>query len=150
MAVLVNNIQEKVIVPAELLTLLEETGEFVLRMEGFPAASEVSIVLVDNSYIQELNSTYRGYDSPTDVLSFCLQDNMTGEESDQILGDVFISMEKAKEQAREYGQTLKREVAFLAVHGILHLIGYNHETPDTEEEMKRKQHMVMDHFMDHF
>jgi len=146
MAMLVNNIQEKVVVPAELTKLLEEVGEFVLRMEGYPVESEVSIVLVDNSYIRELNLTYRGYDSPTDVLSFCLSDGLTGQENDQILGDVVISMEKAKEQAREYGQTLEREVAFLALHGILHLIGYNHDTLESEAEMKEKQDFVLKHF----
>lgn len=146
MAVLVNNIQQKVIVPAELLLLLEEIGVFLLQIEDYPPASEVSIMLTDNSYIRKLNSAYRGYDSPTDVLSFCLQDDTLGKNGDYILGDVVISMEKAKEQAWDYGHSLQREVAFLAVHGILHLMGYNHDTLESEEVMKEKQNKVMTQF----
>ncbi len=146
MAVMVNNLQEKVVVPAELFKLIEEISAFLLRMEGYPAESEVSIVLVDNSYIRELNLTYRGYDSPTDVLSFCLQNGMALQDDDHILGDVIISMEKATEQARDFGHSFTREVAFLAVHGILHLTGYNHDTLESEMEMKEKQKMVLEHF----
>lgn len=146
MAIIVNNLQEKVVVPAELLTLLEEIGSFLLRMEGYPAKSEVSIVLVDNSYIQELNLTYRGYDSPTDVLSFCLQNGMSLQDDDHILGDVIISMEKAEEQARDFGHSFAREVAFLTVHGILHLTGYNHDTVESEMEMNEKQKIVLERF----
>ena len=147
MSVLVNNIQDKLDVPEELLSLLEEMGNFVLRLEGQSGECEVSVILVDNNYIQELNLTYRGLDSPTDVLSFNLQDDMTSDlGEDKILGDVVISMEKAGEQADLYGHSLRREVAFLAVHGILHLLGYDHETTEAEQEMKGKKDLVLKKF----
>jgi probable rRNA maturation factor len=146
MAVLVDNLQKKVIVPAELLLLLDEIGVFLLQMEDYPPASEISIVLADNRFIQELNASYRGHDTPTDVLSFCLQDDSLGKNSDYILGDVVISMEKAREQAQDFGHSLTREVAFLTAHGILHLMGYNHDTFEAEGVMKEKQDRVMAQF----
>jgi len=149
MSVLVNNIQDEIEVPEELLSLLEEIGTFVLRLEGQSQECEVSVILVDNNYIQELNLTYRGLDSPTDVLSFNLQDDDTTSDlgEDKILGDVVISMEKAGEQADLYGHSLRQEVAFLAVHGILHLLGYDHETTEAEQEMKEKKDLVLKKFI---
>jgi probable rRNA maturation factor len=149
MSVLVNNIQDQMEVPEELLSLLEDLGNFVLRLEGQPQESEVSVILVDNNYIQELNLTYRGFDSPTDVLSFNLQDDVPKSDpgEDKILGDVVISIEKAVEQADLYGHSLRREVAFLAAHGILHLLGYDHETPEAEQEMKEKKNLILKKFM---
>ena len=143
MPVLVNNMQEAIDVPGEILFLLEEIGEFVLRHEGQSANCEVSLILVDNSYIHDLNLTYRGLDAPTDVLSFNLQDNRTDFEEDPILGDVVVSLEKAAEQANSYGHSFKREVVFLSLHGILHLLGYDHETPEEEREMNEKAEMVL-------
>ena len=146
MPVIVNNIQVKIEISEKILLLLEEIGNFVLRLEGQSKQCEVSINLVDNNHIQELNFTYRGYDKPTDVLSFNLQDNITDEEEDCILGDVVISAEKAEEQAKIYGHTLMQEVAFLSVHGILHLLGYDHETAEAEKEMNEKQEMILKQF----
>ena len=146
MPISVNSLPENEILPADLAALLEEAGDFVLRMEGYAPESEVNIVLVDNNYIRELNLTYRGLDSPTDVLSFCLRDGESEAEGDNILGDVIISIEKAEEQATNYAHSLRREVAFLAVHGILHLVGYDHETTAGEEDMTAKQDLVMNHF----
>jgi len=147
MAVLVNNLQDQISVPAELVSLLEKIGAFVLRLEGAKAEGEVSIVLVDNSHIHELNLTYRGKDAPTDVLAFNLQDGgCVVLEEDELLGDVVISMEKAEEQCIALGHTLKREVAFLAVHGILHLLGYNHDTGAAEQEMSEKQEFILKNF----
>jgi probable rRNA maturation factor len=123
--------------------LLKEIGEFILRLEGRSLDCEVSVILVDNSYIQDLNLTYRGLDAPTDVLSFNLQDDVTDFEADSILGDVVVSLEKAAEQAAAYGHSLKREVAFLTLHGILHLLGYDHETPEEEREMNEKAELVL-------
>jgi len=143
MPVLVNNMQEAVEVPRALLSLLEEIGEFILRLEGRSLDCEVSVILVDNSYIQDLNLTYRGLDAPTDVLSFNLQDDVTDFEADSILGDVVVSLEKAAEQAAAYRHSLKREVAFLTLHGILHLLGYDHETPEEEREMNEKAELVL-------
>lgn len=146
MAVLVNNLQDEISVPEELVSLLEELGAFVLRLEGVDPQGEVSIVLVDNNHIQELNCTYRGKDSPTDVLSFNLQDGCSAADGDTLIGDVIISLEKAAEQSNVLGHSLNREVAFLAVHGILHLLGYNHDSSAAEEEMKEKQQMILQKF----
>jgi probable rRNA maturation factor len=146
MAVLVNNLQDQIPVPDELIFLLEKIGAFVLRLEGAKADGEVSIVLVDNSHIHELNLTYRGKDAPTDVLAFNLQGGGVALEEDELLGDVVISMEKAEEQRIALGHTLKREVAFLAVHGILHLLGYDHDTGAAEQEMSEKQEFILKNF----
>ncbi len=146
MAVLVNNLQDEIPVPAELITLLENIGSFVLRLEGVGSRGEVSIVLVDDSYIHELNLTYRGKDAPTDVLAFNLQNGCTALEEEELLGDVVISLEKAAEQSAALGHSLNREVAFLAVHGILHLLGYDHDTDAAEEEMLEKQKLVLQKF----
>lgn len=146
MPVLVNNMQEAVDVPEDLLSLLEEIGTFILRLEGQSLNCEVSLILVDNGYIQDLNLTYRGYDAPTDVLSFNLRDNATDDEEDFILGDVVVSLEKAAEQAADYGHSLEREIAFLSLHGILHLLGYDHETAEEEHEMNEKAELVLKKF----
>ena len=147
MAVLVNNLQDEIPVSVELISLLEKIGAFALRLEGVGPQGEVSIVLVDNSHIHELNLTYRGMDSPTDVLAFNLQDGGSAvSEEDTLLGDVVISLEKAAEQGNALGHSLKREVAFLAVHGILHLLDYDHDSDASEQEMKEKQEMILHSF----
>ena len=146
MAVLVADLQDIIEITADQLLLLEEVGNLALRLEGKSLACEVSVVLVDNDYIQELNFTYRGSDCPTDVLSFNLQDDATALEEEEILGDVIISVEKAEEQSRAYGHTLQREIAFLAIHGILHLLGYDHDTIETEEEMSARNELILKKF----
>lgn len=96
---------------------------------------EVSVLLTDDAGIQELNRAYRGQDRPTDVLSFSQRegDPMPGEEN--LLGDIVVSIERAREQADRFGHSQEREVGFLAVHGLLHLLGYDHEEPDEEAVM---------------
>lgn len=147
MPVMVNNIQDKIDIPEGVLSQLEEIGNFLLRLEGQSLECEVSVILVDNSYIHELNFTYRGVDCSTDVLSFNLQDNLMDGKEDRILGDVVVSVEKAEEQAKTYGHSLRREIAFLSVHGILHLLGYDHETAEAEQEMIEKQRLVFKKFL---
>lgn len=146
MAVLVNNLQDEIPVSAEFVSLLEKVGGFTLRLEGVEQQGEVSIVLVDNNHIHQLNLTYRGKDSSTDVLAFNLQDGCADSEGDMLLGDVVISLQKAEEQGSAMGHSLKREVAFLAVHGILHLLGYDHDSNAAEQEMKEKQEMILQKF----
>lgn len=109
-----------------------------LKHEGFDSDAEVSITLCDNEYIKKLNSEYRNKDTSTDVLSFPLYDFsmedalIPGEAVP--LGDIVISMERAKEQAKEIGNPFLKEVAFLTVHSMLHLLGYDHELGSEEEE----------------
>ena len=146
MAVLVTDIQDKIILSENLLLLLKEAGDLLLRLEGQSQKCEVSIILVDNSYIQELHITDRGEDYSTDDLAFNVEDDVTNLEAEKILGDVVISVEKAQEQARIYGHVFEREVVFLALHGILHLLGYEHDTQETEQEMLEKKELVLKKF----
>ncbi|MGI6130035.1 MAG: rRNA maturation RNase YbeY [bacterium] len=138
--------EELGIVP-EWIDLLAKVGEEILHQEG-AAASEVSVVLVDNNRIWELNKKWRGINSPTDVLSFALRDTedsmqpMTDDQP-ELLGDVIISVPLARLQAIEYGHSIERELAFLLSHGILHLLGYDHQTLQSEELMRTKQEKVL-------
>lgn len=102
-----------------------------------------NVILVDNLYIHNLNKTYRGIDRPTDVITFALEDAKDIETSPRILGDIYISIEKAKEQANEYGHTFKREICFLAVHGFYHLLGYDHQTEEEEKVMFARQEALL-------
>ena len=111
---------------------------------------EVSVALIANEEIRQLNRDYRGIDSETDVLSFPYYDaavpesiSINHDNGALLLGDVFISPEKAAEQARSIGQSLEREIAFLCVHAALHLLGYDHETPADEESMTKEQREIM-------
>ncbi|TCW37682.1 rRNA maturation RNase YbeY [Laceyella sacchari] len=109
---------------------------------------EVSVTIVDNERIHQLNREYRDVDRPTDVLSFPLwepdEEWVIDEEEERVaLGDIVISLPKAKEQAEAYGHSLDREVGFLAVHGFLHLLGYDHETKEEEKEMFAKQEEIL-------
>lgn len=121
-----------------------------LKHEGFDKDAVVSITVCDNEHIKSLNNDYRGKNSATDVLSFPLYDF----ENDMVipgepvpLGDIVISMERAKEQAREIGNTFLQEVAFLTVHSMLHLLGYDHELGAEEEEAQcRAQKEIIESF----
>ena len=107
-----------------------------------------NIIIVNNDYIHKLNKEYRNIDSPTDVISFALEDekNMKMVDDVRILGDIYISLDKAEEQAKEYGHSLKRELTFLAVHGFYHLLGYDHMNKEDEEVMFAKQKEVLDSY----
>lgn len=106
---------------------------------------EFNIILVDNDYIHELNKNYRGIDRPTDVITFALEDYEDFKDIDtRVLGDVYISIDKARSQAIEYGHSLKRELCFLAVHGFLHLLGYDHMKKEDEEVMFGRQELILD------
>ena len=109
---------------------------------------EVSVTLTNNEYIHTLNKEYRGIDRPTDVLSFALNESEEPEMVDgpavNVLGDLIISVERAEEQAADYGHSLRREVAFLTVHGMLHLLGYDHMEDEEREEMEAEQRFVME------
>ena len=97
---------------------------------------EFNIIIVDNKRIHEINKEYRGIDRETDVISFALEDNMDVQYTDfRLLGDIYISIDKCYMQANEYGHSREREICFLATHGILHLLGYDHMEPDDEKEM---------------
>ena len=107
-----------------------------------------NLIIVDNKYIHELNKVYRNIDRETDVITFALEDENTIiiPDNERILGDIYISIDKAKSQAEEYGHTLLRELSFLAVHGFYHLLGYDHQTEEEEKVMFGKQEEVLDSY----
>ncbi|MFW6238004.1 MAG: rRNA maturation RNase YbeY [Halanaerobiales bacterium] len=104
------------------------------RLEGYDNA-EVSVVFTDNEQIRDLNKKYRNKNEPTDVLSFPLDDNL--------LGDIIISIERAREQAEEYGHSEKREICYLFVHGLLHLFGYEHSNEVDKKQMRKKEERIL-------
>lgn len=106
-----------------------------------------NVIIVDNEKIHEINKEYRGIDRPTDVISFALEDDKTFNRSDiRILGDIYISLDKVKSQSLEYGHSFKRELYFLALHGLLHLLGYDHMTKEDEKVMFGKQEEVLSRY----
>ena len=106
---------------------------------------EFNIILVDNKRIHEINKEYRNVDRETDVISFAMEDEMDVEYTDfRLLGDIYISIDKCYLQAEEYGHSRVREICFLATHGILHLLGYDHMNEDDEKEMFKLQNELLD------
>ena len=106
---------------------------------------EFNVILVDNNYIHTLNHDYRGIDRETDVITFALEDNKDIEyENYRLLGDIYISLDKAHSQALEYGHSFLRELSFLAIHGFLHLLGYDHMNPEDEKVMFTRQEEILD------
>jgi len=153
--IIIENLQDKIEVTDDMADLFRKTVEKSLEAENFGISSEVSILLVDNDKIKEMNKEYRNIDSPTDVLSFPMLDMVEGKlESDAgdydldegvlLLGDIVISMEMAQKQAIEYGHSFERELAFLLTHGLFHLLGYDHETGEEEKRMLGKQEAVLE------
>jgi probable rRNA maturation factor len=121
--------------PAHLENMLSGLMMKAALTEGV-VHGEVVISFVNNEQIQELNRQFRNLDKPTDVLSFPLDDA-------DIIGDIIISMPRAREQADEYGHSLQREIGFLAIHGFLHLLGYDHHTDEEEKQMFSRQEQIL-------
>lgn len=113
-------------------------------------AAEVSVVVTDDAELHELNREYRGVDAPTDVLSFPMYDpaeEAAADESDPacaLLGDIVISLERAERQAEEFGHSVERELGYLAAHGLLHLLGYDHETDGERERMRALEEAALE------
>lgn len=144
--VLIKNDQKKIKMTPDLRRLVKRAVIATLEFEDFGRRAEVSVTFTDNEKIHVLNREYRNVDRPTDVLSFPLSD---GEDYDTdgdavLLGDIVISLERAQTQAEEYGHSFEREVAFLTVHSMLHLLGYDHETsPEDERDMFARQDEIL-------
>jgi len=103
-----------------------------------------SIIFVDEKEIQKINKEYRGIDKVTDVISFALEDNSNIIYNDtRVLGDIYICIPRTKEQAENYGHSIKRELSFLTVHGLLHLLGYDHMEKEDEEKMFALQELIL-------
>ena len=129
------------------LEIVEKILFKALEKENIDNAS-FNLIIVDNSYIHDLNNTYRGIDRETDVITFALEDekSLILPNDERVLGDIYISIDKAKSQADEYGHGLLRELSFLAVHGFYHLLGYDHMTKEEEEIMFKKQEEVLEEY----
>ena len=138
-------------VSMELRSLWRKSARIALAGLPFVSPVEVCLLLADNEHIRELNNCYRDKDMPTDVLSFPqfekllensrdISDIPTGE---LLLGDIVVSLERAEAQAEELGHSFEREVVFLFVHGLLHLLGYDHERPEDELLMTERQEQIM-------
>lgn len=136
----------------EQIDTLEKLFDYAAQFERVQKHAELSVSFVNNEEIQELNKVYRKKDEPTDVISFALQDGeedhlkFIGNEVPLILGDIIISIDKVEEQAREYNHSFERELGFLAVHGFLHLLGYDHMNESEEKVMFQKQNDILDGF----
>ena len=131
-----------------LKRVVREAVKATLDYEDFPYDAEVSVTFCDNEYIRGLNNEFRGIDRHTDVLSFPIAEDGDLEEAfdgERIqLGDIVLSLERARSQAEEFGHPFEREVAFLCVHSTLHLLGYDHETGEEDEaDMRTRQRDVM-------
>ena len=146
--VTIENKQKAVKVPTGVRLLIRRCCHAVLELEGFEGSAEVDVTLVDNEQIHRINLEQRGVDMPTDVLSFPLGENgqydVNPETGNYMLGDVVISLERAAAQAEEYGHSLQREIGYLTVHSMLHLLGYDHVDGCLEAvRMREKEEAVM-------
>lgn len=106
--------------------------------------AELSVLLVGDEDIKEINRQYRGMDKPTDVIAFAMRDGEFANVNSEILGDIVVSLDRAKVQARERGVDVDREVKFLLIHGVLHLLGYDHEKSDEDRiRMEKKEEVIV-------
>lgn len=146
--VLITNKQSEVKIPVGIRLLIRKCCHAVLEYEGFGDDAEVSVSLVNNDEIQKLNRDFRNIDRSTDVLSFPLGENGVYDEDPDTgacqLGDIVISLETALKQSQIYGHSLEREVGFLTVHSMLHLLGYDHEESSlAERQMREKEEAIL-------
>lgn len=144
------NRQEKISITKEIMEVVKNCCDAVLKYEKFDKPCEISVTFCDNEQIHQLNMEFRKIDRATDVLSFPI--NEKGEEYELnpengrvILGDIVISVERAMEQSKEYNHSFEREIAFLTVHSMLHLLFYDHETSEHDEKvMFKKQEEILE------
>jgi len=141
MEVEINNLTKEEIKELDTVKLVLEQAQKIEQLDQVL----FNVIIVDNDYIHKLNKEYRNIDKETDVITFALEDekDMIPLEGVRVLGDIYISLDRAKIQAKEYGHSLKRELAFLAVHGFYHLLGYDHMTKEDEKIMFEKQERVL-------
>ena len=147
--ILLSDEQEKLTPPEDMEQLIELCTRAALEEEQIEEDAQVSVTLVDNEAIREINNEHRGIDKATDVLSFPLGDEDSFDTDPEtgaiLLGDIVISLERAKEQAEEYGHSFRREVAFLITHSLFHLLGYDHvDSEEDEKLMFGKQDKVLE------
>jgi probable rRNA maturation factor len=132
--------------------LVQNILNFAAEKENVEEDSEVSVTIVTDKRIQEINREYRDKDMPTDVISFALEElgeeeiEIVGGDMPRVLGDIIISVDRTKQQAEEYGHSFSRELGFLALHGFLHLLGYDHMEAEEEKKMFGRQKDILDEY----
>ena len=161
--IFIDNRQNKIEVTEELETVIKDVIEYTLKEEKLFIDNEVSVIFIDNEEIREINLKQRGIDKITDVLSFPMlhypenkvfKDVYINYEFDQsdlyderlVIGDVALSLEKSKEQSEEFGHSFIRECAYLTVHSILHLLGYDHMEEDEKNIMRKREEEILNNF----
>ncbi|MBQ5832273.1 MAG: rRNA maturation RNase YbeY [Selenomonadales bacterium] len=147
MQIEISNQQEKMTVTQAIEDRIIEVLEETARVHEVDDLAEVSLMFTDDETIHEMNREYRGIDRPTDVLSFALEEGeeeeIYGGPEENLLGDIIISVETATRQAEEYGHSVEREMAFLALHGMLHLLGYDHMEEEERQEMRAQEEAIL-------
>lgn len=127
----------------EYENIINDVFNEVVKQEKITKEYEVSVIFVTKEKIKAINKTYRNIDKETDVISFSYLEDIEKFPNNMILGDIFICLDIMKEQAKMYNHSEKRELAFLVVHGLLHLLGYNHDNEEKEKIMFQKQEMIL-------
>jgi probable rRNA maturation factor len=147
MQIEISNQQEKMTVTQAIEDRIIEVLEETARVHEVDDLAEVSLMFTDDETIHEMNREYRCIDRPTDVLSFALEEGeeeeIYGGPEENLLGDIIISVETATRQAEEYGHSVEREMAFLALHGMLHLLGYDHMEEEERQEMRAQEEAIL-------
>lgn len=146
MEIFLENAQEEIAVSPALEELLLKALQCCAAQHAVPEAAEVDVTLAGDEEIHRLNKEYRGVDRPTDVLSFALnegEEEPEEEPAQNLLGDIVISLPTAARQAEEYGHSLEREVAYLAIHGLLHILGYDHMNEEEKALMRREEEKAL-------
>ncbi|WP_201713533.1 rRNA maturation RNase YbeY [Rossellomorea arthrocnemi] len=152
MTLLIDFIDETETLSDEQKSLVHKILNFAAEKEGVEDESEVSVTFVTDDRIREINREYRDKDQPTDVISFALEElgedeiEIIGGEIPRVLGDIIISIDRTKEQAEEYNHSIARELGFLALHGFLHLLGYDHMEEEEEKRMFKRQKDILDEY----
>lgn len=161
--ILLDNRQNKIEISEELETNIKKMIDFTLKEEKLVIDYEVSVIFVDNDKIKKLNSQFRGIDRVTDVLSFPMLEYEKGKVYKQIyidhqfndydlddgklvLGDIALSLEKAMEQSKEFGHSFQREVCYLLIHSVLHLLGYDHIDEEDKAVMRKNEEYILNKF----
>jgi len=152
MSLTIDILDETEQVTPEQQELVTKLLEFAAIQEKVTEGSEVSVTFVNNERIHEINKEYRQKDAPTDVISFAMEEmgegeiEIIGEDVPAVLGDIIISIDRTKEQAEEYGHSYERELGFLAIHGFLHLLGYDHMNEEDEKVMFSRQKELLEQY----
>jgi len=147
MEVVISNMQAKMDITPAMKDIITSVLNETARRLDIGLDCEVSVLLTDDQYIRDLNRQYRAIDAPTDVLSFAMnggdEPDIIDDPSGLLLGDIVISLETAASQAQDFGHSMERELAFLTVHGMLHLLGFDHEQEEDRIKMRKEEESIL-------